>query len=222
MVELNRELLSLFPGVLDLLEVYRELDAHIEDFKKAVGVECIESCGRCCVVSSSKVEASVFEMIPLAIHLWETGEANNFLKKIDWADQNSQCVLFDGGGGRSSPGHCMAYPFRDLMCRLFGFSAVENKYGRPVMALCSVMKDRRPGVREEIQRRIDHGLRPPVYKNYAYRIILADSQYGLPLFPINEAIQKALELVEYRRALLLRGQDLEARQGSRKHFRLEE
>lgn len=201
MIEINRDQASLFPGVFDLLEAYQEIDTHIETFKRAAGLQCIESCAKCCEISSPKVEASVLEMIPLAVHWWETGRADAFLKEFRLADQNHRCVLLSPIATPQKPGACSAYPFRPIMCRLFGFSAAADKYGRPVIVLCSVLKQKQPGLLAEIQEKIDRGLKPPIYKNYAYKILLANPQYGLPLYPVNEAIHKALSLVGHRRAL---------------------
>jgi len=197
MVEIDGKLASLLPGVRDLLQVYKELDIHIENFWKEARIKCFRACGKCCEVSSQAIEASIFEMIPLAIHLWKRGKTNDVLEKINLTPENHRCVLYDASDLSNRPGCCEAYPFRPLMCRLFGFSAVENKYGNPVVALCSAIKQNRPELAKEVQRRIDQGLVPPIYQNYASRVLLIDPMYGLPLYPINKAIRMALERIGY-------------------------
>lgn len=202
MFERELELSDFLPGLEELFEIYRELDLQIEAFKRATGLECLPGCGRCCEVSFHQVEASVFEMLPLAIHLWDTGRAEKILKVLEGPEKIDRCVLYDPQGFPSRKGHCSAYPHRALFCRLFGFSAVEDKYGRIQVALCTILKNHRPGLAEEIQRMINEGLNPPLYRKYADRIILAHSPHVLPLLPINEAIRKALALVGYRREIL--------------------
>ncbi len=209
MVEINRELASLFPGIFGLLEAFQEMDTHIVTFQRATGIQCIESCAKCCELSSPKVEASVLEMIPLAIHWWEMGRADAFLKDFQFADQNHRCVLFNPSATPQKPGACSAYAFRPLMCRLFGFSAVVDKYGRSVIVLCPVLKQKQPGRLAEIQEKIDQGLKPPLYKNYARKILLIDPQLGFPLYPINEAIHRALGLIGHRKGCCILSRRLE-------------
>jgi Fe-S-cluster containining protein len=202
MVERKLGLSDFLSGLEELFEIYRQLDLQIEAFKKSTGLECLPACGRCCEVSFRQIEASVFEMLPLAIHLWETGRAEQILKRLEGPKHIDRCVLFDPQDLPSRKGHCSAYPYRGLLCRLFGFSAVEDKYGRIQVSLCAVLKNQRPGLAEGIQRMVDEGLNPPLYRKYADRIILAPSPHVLPLLPINEAIRKALILVGYRREIL--------------------
>ncbi|MCK7472420.1 MAG: hypothetical protein MZV49_00135 [Rhodopseudomonas palustris] len=49
-----RRLLLLFPGLSELVELYRELDREIARFKRAVALDCPEFCRTCCTAAENK------------------------------------------------------------------------------------------------------------------------------------------------------------------------
>ena len=81
MLEIKSNIPLQFYGIKELLEIYEEIDFHIENLKKDADINCIEGCGQCCEIPSFKIETTIFESIPLAIYLWDRGEAEIFLKK---------------------------------------------------------------------------------------------------------------------------------------------
>lgn len=184
---------SLFFELQPLLELYQELDFKIEKFKRETGLDCIRGCGECCAIESRRIEVSLVELIPLSLHLWEVGKAEGYLKKMERVNEEGPCIFYRRNPPKREEGCCSIYPWRPLICRLFGFSAVENKYGQPMAVLCSVLKRSRPEVVKEIELRIQKGLEVPINSYYAKRITLLYPAYGKERFPINEAIKKALE-----------------------------
>ncbi len=198
MLGIGDEISSSFFGYKELLEIYNELDYRIEFFKKVSGIDCIKNCGKCCKIPSYKIETSIFEVIPLAIHLWEKGEAEIFLERLNRVDRSSLCIFYKDNLTDKEKGHCYVYPFRPLICRLFGFSAIEDKYGRPIIILCSIVKKEKPEKCSKIKAMIEEGLDLPINSFYAKRIALLNPVYGKELYPINEAIRIGIELVGYR------------------------
>ena len=188
-----------FSGLDRLLELYDEIDSEIEAFKSATGLGCIPNCGKCC--SSPKViESTVLEAIPLSIQLWKEEEAESCLRKIQTADPENPCVLYDPD--RSRNGRCIAYQWRPAVCRLFGFSAILNKKGKPVIALCRVLKAKNPGLNDRIQGLIDRGVKVPVYSFYGERFSFLDPFLAITRYPINEALRMALEAVGLRKSII--------------------
>lgn len=198
MLKINHDLVSSFYGIHDLTNIYKALDVQVESFKKKTGIDCIEGCGKCCEISSNNIEVSVLEVVPLSHYLWETGEGELFLDKISKTDNRSPCVLYHVNHLKQRKGRCYAYSLRPLICRLFGFSATQDKYGKPVMVFCSTIKKSKPYIGEDIKRMIHQGLDVPIYSTYARRISFLNPIYSHQCHPMNEAIKIAIEVVGYR------------------------
>lgn len=194
MFEIKFKYFSLFSGLKELLEIYQELDLRVEFFKKKAKINCIKVCGKCCKIPSYKIETSVLELIPTTIHLWEVNEAEIVLENLYRINKYHFCIFYDFKG-KNDRGHFYIYSLRPLICRLFGFSAKRDKSGRTIPIICSIIKEKNPGKFEEIQEKIRNGLEIPINSYYGRRIILISNSYGRDLYPINEAIKIALEIV---------------------------
>jgi len=193
---------SLF-GCLDRLwEVYDEIDSLMPNFKRIAAYDCPKDCRRCCDTPAKNIEASIFEILPLSIHLWQKGEAESWLRKIKETNSESPCVFYDGHPSRQLAGGCRAYAWRPLVCRLFGFSATTNKYGKPLFVLCRHIKKMDPGLEDRIQGMIENGLNVPVNSYYAQKVSFINPYLGQPRYSINEAFLLALEMVGYRITLM--------------------
>lgn len=190
-----------FEGLEALLDFYREVDSVTDRFKKQGKVDCLASCRECCRTSAANIEVSIFEFLPLSIHLWQAGKAEFWLARTAEAAPDSPCVLLNDDVLLQPEGGCRFYAWRPLLCRLFGFSAVKNKYGRPVVALCRRITQKNPGLRERLQALVDSGLPVPINSYYARRVSLLNPALGQRRYPINKAFLLALETTGYRLAL---------------------
>lgn len=189
---------ALFEGLESLLALYREVDVVTDEFKRRGKVDCLGSCRECCRTSAANIEVSLFEFLPLSIHLWQTGKAEFWLARAAETAPDSPCVLFNDNSLLQPQGGCRFYAWRPLICRLFGFSAVENKYGLPVVSLCRRIKEKNPGLREKLQQLVNDGLPAPVNSYYARRVSLLNPALGQTRYPINKAFLLALETTGYR------------------------
>jgi Fe-S-cluster containining protein len=176
--------------------LFAEVDIAAEKFKEHTGIQCPDGCGECC--SRSRVETTVVEMMPLALLLWDKGEAENWLERIEAARDNPACVFFKAEPGSATRGRCTVYAMRPLICRLFGFFTVRNKYGKYVYGSCRVIKQRYPEIYENAVRRLDEIQHPSACTDYGIRIIGMDSGYGAGMVPINHAASIALKKIGYR------------------------
>ncbi|MFH1339300.1 MAG: YkgJ family cysteine cluster protein [Candidatus Omnitrophota bacterium] len=177
------------------MKLYKELDREIERFKKVTGIRCVPGCGQCC--ASSKVETTILEMFPLALALWRKKEGEHWLKKAQDAGLSGPCVFYQPDSSLAGKGRCCVYAWRPLLCRLFGFSAVTNKYGRNVMLTCWVVKDFSRLEYEKTQKKIGEGLPVPRTSDFASRLWYIDFTLGVKQLPINKALAEALQRIAF-------------------------
>jgi Fe-S-cluster containining protein len=91
-------------------------------FGRESGRACPAGCGDCCL--SHRPEDSVLSALPAARWAVE----NDLLEVLERAAQErpeGPCTFFDEDADK----HCMIYPLRPLVCRLFGFAGRRDKHG---------------------------------------------------------------------------------------------
>ncbi len=182
--------------------IFRDLEQKIEVFKKDTQLHCVAGCGFCC--KKPDIEATVIEFLPLAFHYYLTNQAE---KKLAYLIENprSDCHLFREGLEKDA-GVCTLYSYRGLLCRLFGFSARKNKYGEPEYTTCRKIKDTHPQKYIDVYLGVKNGLKIPFMEEYYQRFLRVDFELAQKFYPINIAIQKAIELVlayySYRKGIL--------------------
>lgn len=186
------------PLATQVQAVFDEVDRGTSAFASASGIACPPGCGACC--HSPNVEASELEMLPMAEHLMETGEAETVYQLLSQQPGEKICVFFKPVPGSSTDGRCSRYTHRPLVCRLFGFAGRHNKEGRPQFNACKVHQQAIPHeVRDAIDR-VDRGtLRPPLFSEAMDAVWAIHPTLGFDRFPINEALRKALERVLFSR-----------------------
>ena len=183
-----------FYGLDFLFEVYGDLERQIADFKKMAGIDCLRKCQNCC--STAKyVEASIFEMLPLGLHLWGEGRAEEILGKLEGVHPEALCISLNLYPTEKVPGGCTHYSLRPLICRLFGFSATVDKYGQPLIAICNPLKERNSGIDSRINEQIRGNLPVPRMPDFSRKIAFIDPRLGQEKYPINIALWEALELI---------------------------
>jgi Fe-S-cluster containining protein len=180
-----------------LFAVYAELEEQMAHFKRVARIDCLSKCQRCCETAGS-VEASPFEMLPLSIHLWKKGKAEAFLEQLMKVDPEGPCILLNRDPALSSKGGCRYYSLRPLICRLFGFSAISDKYGNPKIALCKPLKELNPEIEDRINERIQEGLKVLVIPHFSRQVAFIHPNLGKDLYSINYSLRQALEIVGYR------------------------
>ena len=183
-----------FPGLDRLFEIYGDLERQIADFKKSAGIDCLRRCQVCC--STAKyVEASIFEMLPLGLLLWEEGRAEEVLQKLEGIHPEDPCISLNLHPTGEGPGGCIHYSLRPLICRLFGFSATVDKKGNPVVVLCKPLKEKHSGIDHRINDQIRENLPVPLMPDFSRRIAFIDPRLGQEKYPINIALWEALEWI---------------------------
>jgi Fe-S-cluster containining protein len=188
--------------------IYLRLDRRTAAFRRRSGLACLPGCGECC--RSAEVEATVLELLPLALELRRRGRAEEVLERIRGSQTPERCVLFSERPLGRFGGHCTEYVRRPLLCRLFGFAAMENREGRPDLVACRPMREADPGrVGQAAAKAAQCQLAVPLMRDFTMAIYRLDPVLGSGALPINAALRQALERVAL--SLGLRGRSRSVR-----------
>ncbi|HQQ97520.1 MAG TPA: YkgJ family cysteine cluster protein [Cyclobacteriaceae bacterium] len=170
--------------------VFRGLDEAIFALQRGTSLHCKFGCGKCCL--KPDIEASVLEFLPFAFHLYHTGKADDWYEMCKSSD-SSICLILNPTLPGS--GHCSEYPYRGLICRLFGYSARTNKYGVKELVTCQIIKTEQTVAYQKAELEIEKGGAVPVMSDYYMQLHAIDPDLSREFYPINQSIRRALECV---------------------------
>ena len=116
------------------------------------------------------------------------GEYEQVFERIS-GKSDPLCVFFNPF---SASGNCSMYRERGLICRLFGFSGRVNKQGEREFITCSI-------IREDLKILSPGPVlhKAPNMSSYYMRLFGIDPDLSIKYLPINQAIQKAIEMVAF-------------------------
>ncbi len=170
--------------------LFESLDQQIASFQVNTTLHCKAGCGKCCF--KPDIEATVLEFLPFAYYLYSQKLADQWLNKINSLD-STLCVILSPT--QSGAGLCSEYQHRGLICRLFGYSARTNKYGKKELVTCQIIKTEQASAYAEANTKIEAGISVPVMNQYYMQLQSIDYELTRNFYPINEAIKRAIELV---------------------------
>ena len=179
--------------VREVEQLFRDLDSEIEPFQKATGLSCASGCGKCC--THNQIDASPLEFLPWAFHLYLNGESEAVHTALSDKPDKTCHIYRPIGLLEDGKGSCSSYIHRGLICRLFGYGANTDKYGKLRLATCSLIKANQPLAFVNAQKMIDANLPVPVFTHYYMRLSQIDYQMGSTIVPINTALKMAIEAV---------------------------
>jgi Fe-S-cluster containining protein len=182
--------MSLEEKVKSVEEVFKKLDEAITKFQSATSLHCKFGCGKCCF--KPDIEATVLEFLPFAFHLYQLHQAEEWLSKVTENDSEICSILNPTQAGA---GLCSEYTHRGLICRLFGYSARTNKYGKRELITCQIIKTEQASAFARATERIDSGLEVPVMNEFYMQLASIDFDMSRDFYPINIAVRKAIEQV---------------------------
>jgi Fe-S-cluster containining protein len=184
--------------------IYRRLDRKLTAFRRRSGLACLPGCGECC--RSTEVEATVLELLPLALDLCRRGKAEETLDRLRDGGEPERCLLFSELPLGRFGGHCTAYSRRPLLCRLFGFSTVENREDRPELVACRLVRASDPARTGNAAAAAAQGrMAAPLMRDFSLAVYRLDPVLGSGALPINAALHQALERVALSLGLAGRG-----------------
>ncbi|WP_333820377.1 YkgJ family cysteine cluster protein [Ohtaekwangia sp.] len=170
--------------------VFEKLDHDIASFQAWSDLHCAWGCGKCCY--KADIEATILEFLPFAHYLYQQGLADTWFEKLRTGD-TSLCLILNPA--QNGAGLCSEYKHRGLICRLFGYSARTNKYGRSELVTCQIIKTEQVENYQRAAHRIEQGERLPIMSNYYMQLHAIDFELARDFFPINEAIKRAIEVI---------------------------
>ena len=170
-------------------EVFENLDQEISLFQAKSSLTCKTGCGKCCFKPT--IEATVLEFLPFAEYLYQQGTAFEWLEKT--AVTSDVCLLLNPQ--QVDSGMCTQYKYRGLICRLFGFSARTNKYGKKELVTCSTIKDGNAINYQIALEQIASTGDVPVMSHHYVRLHAIDYELTREFFPINKAINRAIAVI---------------------------
>ncbi len=186
--------------IVDLvLEQYRGLDRLIDRFRNSTGLKCLAGCSYCC--RNWPVEATVLEVLPLAKEIYARRKETSVMGLIEDKQSNGDetCVMVLPESKQKVAGYCAYYEWRPLMCRLFGFAARRDKYGKLELCTCRIITQRYPAEVGRSRIALREGLPLPIYQDTFFQIASIDPYRGYRRLPINLAIKEALEYIYWIR-----------------------
>ncbi len=190
-----------------LFEVYDLLDSKINKLIDETGLNCLPTCRKCCTTPSTNIEVSIFEMLPLSIRLWQFGEAERWLEKVNSSDENHPCILLERDISVKPEGGCRFYSYRPLLCRMFGFSSKRDKNGKPSFSSCKLVKNINPAIENTVNKYIMDGKDIPVYSDFSLIVAGLNPYLTEEKYPVNSAFKKALEYIGYRWDIIARNME---------------
>lgn len=179
----------------DMTALFDSIDRQTERFSGQTGLKCKNGCGACC--TNPDIETTVAEVLPLAVYLWSQGSAQDKLGTIRSHNSKGVCIFYTPDPLSQNQGRCSIYAYRPGLCRLFGFAARKDKYGKPLLVTCKVIKDSQPQACKRTQEELQKGLEAPLLTTHAFRVSDIDPVHGVKLLAINQAIRLGLEKIGY-------------------------
>lgn len=175
-----------------MMKLYKRIDRDMARLRRKTGLMCVPYCGECC--KKACVAASALELQPLAVHILQAGTHDHWLRKIDPDDARAPCVFYSPYT-LANGGHCHAYEFRPLLCRLFGFSARYNKYQKRELMLCREIKEHDYQGAAKAQDSPSAAVYAPVSTHYLIQAGALSSGGALQCVNINQAFVQALDAI---------------------------
>lgn len=174
--------------VFNLQKIYDEMGQTFSSYQGSVGLSCPSGCGQCCL--NPEVEASMLEMLPMALKIYDEGKLEEWLDLLETTSV-SHCLIFNYQGGRK--GQCTSYYERPSLCRMFGVSGYLDKKGEISVSICKLLKQDFPETSQKIKD--DRSPDIPKLRDWSLHLSTIHPELIQARIPINDALRKALEKI---------------------------
>jgi hypothetical protein len=173
--------------------LFDRLEIEITAFKAETHLFCNAGCGKCC--STPNIDASPLEFLPWAFHLFLNGKAEETLAALSNVTTKNCFIYRPLSVLEYQKGSCSNYRYRGLICRLFGYGATTDKFGKLRLATCKIIKEEQKENFTAAEEIINKGIPVPIFTDYYMQLAQIDLRMGVTLVPINEALKMAIEEV---------------------------
>ena len=189
-----------------VMDVYQSLSQEFSAFQSSQSLSCVEKCGACC--NKPDIEVSPLEMLPFALHLFDTGQAEQVFDELQsysgFACKQYQRLSLDG-----TEGYCGIYEYRPGICRMFGAAGYKTKSGEATLSVCKPIKQAVPekyaaaliaiqpawGQSNNSDPMSISNSKPPMIAEGRQKLAQLDYELGDKLIPINDALRYILEKI---------------------------
>jgi Fe-S-cluster containining protein len=172
----------------NLLKLYQEMSDTFSSYQASTGLSCLSSCGRCCL--NPEIETSPYEMIPLAISLYEEGKLMDWVQRIQHSKQK-HCLIYVPGQ-KEGEGKCGHYEKRPGICRMFGVAGLYDKNHDVTLSICKHIKEKYEINGNPTSLGSEN---IPMMQEWFFKLGTLDQKLLQERLPINEALLRALEKV---------------------------
>lgn len=172
-------------------ELFDRLEKEITAFQSQTELQCRNGCGKCC--STPDIVASPLEFLPWALHLFLNGKAEEMLLELHHKSDGNCHLYRPLAVLERHNGSCSTYRYRGLICRLFGYAASRDKYGKLRLATCKIIKEEQQEHFTAAEQAIGKGLYVPIFSDYYMQLSQIDNRLATTLLPINQALKIAIE-----------------------------
>lgn len=179
--------------VLQVEELFNRLENEITAFKAKTNLNCLTGCSKCC--ANPDIDASPLEFLPWAFQLFLEVKAEAVLLELNNSKSGSCLIYRPLALLEQYNGGCSNYRYRGLICRLFGYAASRDKYGKLRLATCKIIKEAQQKNYNNTQEAISKGLYVPIFTDYYMQLSQIDYSLATTMLPINKALKMALEEV---------------------------
>jgi Fe-S-cluster containining protein len=166
-----------------LQSLYTEMSQTFSDFQKQTQLPCLNNCTSCCL--NPEIEATPFEMIPMAVKILDEGRLEEIYEKLENPDTSS-CVMVQKN-------KCEFYDQRPPICRMFGVAGFYKKDQSMTLSICKLIKEENKDLLERLMK--DIPTNAPVMSHWITRLKSIDPNMDQERQPINNALKSALERV---------------------------
>lgn len=189
-----------------VMDVYQSLSQEFSAYQSSQSLNCVEKRGACC--NKPDIEVSPLEMLPFALHLFDTGQAEQAFDELDsysgFACKQYQRLSLDG-----KEGYCGIYEYRPGICRMFGAAGYKTKSGEATLSVCKPIKQAVPekyaaaliaiqpawGQSNNSDPMSISNSKPPMIAEGRQKLAQLDYELGDKLIPINDALRYILEKI---------------------------
>ncbi|MDX3772573.1 YkgJ family cysteine cluster protein [Chromatiaceae bacterium AAb-1] len=175
--------------------VYGEIADTYAHYQQQRGLNCRSGCGECCLQPT--IEATVLEVLPLVLSLFDQGKAEQTLAQLEELTEPQGCFFYQRLSFDGRQGQCSVYQQRPSICRLFGAAGYRDKQGQPALSVCKVIKADRTTAYQQTLIAMESDP-PPMMMASKELINQLDYELGGQHLPVNEAVKQALEKVLFK------------------------
>lgn len=180
--------MSLADTVREISAFYQQLGDEFSQGQARSGLNCLSGCGECC--TTPEIEASLWEMLPMAWALVEAGRGEEVAEELS-ARENSLCWAYQSESADHSKGRCVQYADRPTICREFGVAGLRDKNNQIRLSVCKPIRSAFPQEVLRAEMSVNEWS-PPLMNEWSLRLTQLHPDILHARQPINHALLEAL------------------------------